>query len=217
MYLKETFNKFFVKDGSYDIFYFILGLEFIFTFGLINLKDWQWVIGLALGLLLSSIFHYITRDEKYFAEELPRLKSEKLSSYILAKNIFSILFVAMILIDALIISLNINWLGLIGRVNLDLKLLISVSLFVLGTENIIFIFDKSTEKSYKKGYKRNAAEDIKVGLENWKNLLPSIIINLAYVIIFYYFTADIPLYSGILYLLVTMGVFVFVEREKMGK
>lgn len=217
MNLKETFNKFFVKDGSYDIFYFILGLEIIFTFGLINLKDWKIVIALALGLLLSSIFHYITRDEKYFAEELPRLKKEELSSYILGKNIFSILFAAMILIDALIISLILNYLGLIGRVNLDLKLLINVSLFVLGTENIIFIFDKSSEKSYKEGYKRNAAEDIKVGLENWKNLLPSIIINIAYVIMFYYFKANVPVYSGLLYLLVTMGVFIFVEREKIGK
>lgn len=217
MNLKETFNKFFIKDGSYDIFYFIIGLEIIFTFGLINLKDWQWVISLALGLLLSSIFHYITRDEKYFAEELPRLKKEELSSYILGKNIFSILFVAIILIDALIISLILNYLGLIGRVNLDLKLLINVSLFVLGTENIIFIFDKSSEKSYKKGYKRNAAEDIKVGLENWKNLFPSILINIAYVIMFYYFKANIPVYSGLLYLLVTMGIFIFIEREKIGK
>ncbi|WP_054252348.1 hypothetical protein [Neofamilia massiliensis] len=217
MNLKETFNKFFVKDGSYDIFYFILGLEIIFTFGLINLKDWQWVIALVLGLLLSSIFHYITRDEKYFAKELPRLKREELSSYILGKNIFSILFAAMILIDALIISLIINWLGLIGRVNLDLKLLINVSLFVLGTENIVFIFNKSTEKSYKKGYKRNAAEDKKVGLENWKNLFPSILINIAYVIMFYYFKANVPVYSGILYLLVTMGIFIFIEREKMKK
>lgn len=217
MNLKETFNKFFVKDGSYDIFYFILGLEIIFTFGLINLKDWKIVIALALGLLLSSIFHYITRDEKYFAKELPRLKKEELSSYILGKNIFSILFAAMILIDALIISLILNYLGLIGRVKLDLKLLINVSLFVLGTENIIFIFDKNSEKSYKAGYKRNAAEDIKVGLENWKNLFPSIIINIAYVIMFYYFKANAPVYSGILYLLVTMGVFIFIEREKMGK
>lgn len=106
MKLKETFNKFFVKDGSNDIIYFILGLELVFAFGLINLKAWQWVIGLALGFLLSSIFHYITRDERYFAEELPRLKSEKLSSYILAKNIFSILFAAMILIvyESLILS-----------------------------------------------------------------------------------------------------------------
>lgn len=216
MNLKETFNKFFVKDGSYDIFYFIIGLEIIFTFGLINLKDWKIVIALALGLLLSSIFHYITRDEKYFAEELPRLKKEELSSYILGKNIFSILFAAMILIDALIISLILNFLGLIGRVNLDLKLLINVSLFVLGTENIIFIFNKSTEKSYKKGYKRNAAEDKKVGLENWKTLLPSII-NIAYVIMFYYFKANVPVYSGLLYLLVTMVVFIFVEREKIGK
>ena len=215
MNLKETFNKFFVKDGSYDIFYFIFGLEFIFIFGLINLKDWKWVIALALGLLLSSTFHYITRDEKYFVEELPKLKREKLSSYILGKNIFSILFAAMILIDALIICKVLYWFSLIGRVNLDLKALINVSLFALGTENIIFIFDKNSEKSYKAGYKRNAAEDIKVGLENLKNLLPSIIINIAYVIMFYYFKANVPVYSGILYLLVTMGIFVFVERKKI--
>lgn len=217
MNLKETFNKFFIKDGSYDIFYFIFGLELIFSFGLINLKSWQWVIALALGLLLSSIFHYITRDEKYFAEELPRLKREELLSYILGKNIFSILFAAMILIDAFIICLILNWLGLIGRVNLDLKPIINVSLFVLGTENIIFILEKNSEKSYKEGYKRNAADDIKVGLANLINLLPSIAINLALVSWFYYFKANIPIYSGILYLLLTMGIFVFVERKKMGK
>lgn len=217
MKLKETFNKFFIKDGSNDIIYFILGLELVFAFGLINLKDWQWVIALALGLLLTITFLYITRDEKYFAEEIPRLKREEILPYILGKNLFSLLFAAMILIDALIICLILNCLGLIGRVNLELKLLINVSLFVLGTENIIFIFNKSTEKSYKKGYKRNAVEDIKVGLENWKNLFPSIIINIAYVLMFYYFKANAPVYSGILYLLVTMGIFVFVEREKMKK
>lgn len=217
MNLKETFNKFFIKDGTYDIFYFILGLELVFAFGLINLKSWQGVMALALGLLLSSTFHYITRDEKYFAEELPRLKREGLSSYILVKNIFSILFVAMILIDALIICKVLYWFGLIGRVNLDLKPFINVSLFVLGTENIFFILDKNSEKSYKEGHKRNAADDIKVGLANWKNLFPSIAINFALVSLFYYLKANIPIYSGILYLLLTMGIFVFVERKKMGK
>lgn len=217
MKLKETFNKFFIKDGSNDIFYFILGLELVFAFGLINLKAWQWVIDLALGLLLSTTFHYITRDEKYFLEELPRLKREEILPYILGKNLFSLLFSAMILIDALIICLILNWFGLIGRVNLDIKPLITLSLFVLGTENILFILDKKPEKSYKEGHKRNAADDIKVGLENLKKLLPSIAINLALVSLFYYFKANVPIYSGILYLLVTMGIFVFVERKKMGK
>lgn len=87
MFLKRTFRKFFISDGSHDLYRFFFGLVFLFTFALIRMP--QWIFCLGLGVLTSAIFRYITRDEMFY-EKYQNLntRNNKLK-YILSKNIFT--------------------------------------------------------------------------------------------------------------------------------
>lgn len=66
MVLKKTVRKFFIKDGSHDLYWFLFGLIFLFTFALIRMP--QWIFCLGLGVLTSSVFRYITRDDLFYEE-----------------------------------------------------------------------------------------------------------------------------------------------------
>lgn len=216
MNFKDTFNKFFIRDGSYDIFWFIFGIEALFAFCLIKMKSAPWILGLGLGVLLSGVFHYITRDQKYFYKEQTFLKREEVLSYTLGKNLFAIFFAVMVLIDAFIIATILKWLGLVGPVSLNLRVLVTYLLFILGTENLILIFSKREEKSYAPGYKRDINKDMKVGGENYKNMIPSILVNILFAVLFYKFNLGIGIFVGILYALICGSIFIMYKKDEIG-
>lgn len=90
MYLKKTVRRFFIRDGSYDLYWFLFGLVFLFTFATIRMP--QWIFCLGIGVLASAIFRYITTDDLFY-EEFQNLNTRnKKLKYILSKNIFTLFF-----------------------------------------------------------------------------------------------------------------------------
>lgn len=152
MFLKRTFRKFFIRDGSHDLYRFFFGLVFLFTFALIRMP--QWIFCLGLGVLTSSVFRYITRDDLFY-EEYQNLntKNNKLK-YILSKNIFIFFFLAVfVLILYFISNIGIN-LGFIASNNFEFKILFNIITYILAFENIFLTFNYKMLPSYKTGKKK---------------------------------------------------------------
>lgn len=205
MYLKKTVRKFFIKDASHDLYWFLFGLVFLFTFALIQMPHWIFCLG--IGVLTSAIFRYITKDDLFY-EEFQKLntRNNKLR-YILSKNIFTLFFLAVFVLFLYFIS-NIGIkLGLIGVNDFEFRIVFSIIIYILATENIILIFNHKMIPSYKSGYKRNYSEDLEVGMKNLMDMIPSLIINVILSILIFKFKINLNLFSGVVYLLASEFIF----------
>lgn len=202
MFLKRTFRKFFIRDGSHDLYRFFFGLVFLFTFALIRMP--QWIFCLGLGVLTSSVFRYITRDDLFY-EEYQNLntKNNKLK-YILSKNIFIFFFLAVfVLILYFISNIGIK-LGFIASNNFEFKIFFNIITYILAFENIFLTFNYKMLPSYKTGRKRNYSEDLEVGMTNLKSMIPSIIVNIILVVLLF----KLNLFWGVVYLLASIFIFI---------
>ena len=202
MFLKRTFRKFFIKDGSHDLYRFFFGLVFLFTFALIRMP--QWIFCLGLGVLTSSVFRYITRDDLFY-EEYQNLntRNNKLK-YILSKNIFIFFFLAVfVLILYFISNIGIK-LGFIASNNFEFKIFFNIITYILAFENIFLTFNYKMLPSYKTGRKRNYSEDLEVGMTNLKSMIPSIIVNIILVVLLF----KLNLFWGVVYLLASIFIFI---------
>lgn len=135
MFLKNTVRKFFIKDGSHDLYWFLFGLVFLFTSALIQMP--QWIFCLGIGVLTSSIFRYITTDDLFY-EEFQKLntRNNKLK-YILSKNIFTLFFLVAFVFVLYFISNTGIKLELIGGNHFELHIVFPIIIYILATENII--------------------------------------------------------------------------------
>lgn len=202
MFLKRTFRKFFIRDGSHDLYRFFFGLVFLFTFALIRMP--QWIFRLGLGVLTSSVFRYITRDDLFY-EEYQNLntRNNKLK-YILSKNIFIFFFLAVfVLILYFISNIGIK-LGFIAANDFEFKILFNIITYILAFENIFLTFNYKMLPSYKTGRKRNYSEDLEVGMTNLKSMIPSIIVNIILVVLLF----KLNLFWGVVYLLASIFIFI---------
>lgn len=202
MFLKRTFRKFFISDGSHDLYRFFFGLVFLFTFALIRMP--QWIFCLGLGVLTSSVFRYITRDDLFY-EEYQNLntRNNKLK-YILSKNIFIFFFLAVfVLILYFISNIGIK-LGFIAANDFEFKILFNIITYILAFENIFLTFNYKMLPSYKTGRKRNYSEDLEVGMTNLKSMIPSIIVNIILVVLLF----KLNLFWGVVYLLASIFIFI---------
>ncbi|MDO4661926.1 MAG: hypothetical protein Q4B36_02195 [Tissierellia bacterium] len=213
MYFIKTCKKFFVNDGSYDIYGFLFGLIFIFSFALISIKEWLWLISFSIDILLSTIFRYITTDEEYNYELKTFDKPSNIIDYILSKNLFAILFTSLIIIIVFIILEILSSLDLTTKVSVDLKIIITQMFFVLGTENIIIIFFDKAVKSYNSGSKIDIYEYVSIGIENFKGIIPTLISNIIFLLIFFYFKIDISIIVATVYFIGCILVFVFYKSR----
>ena len=84
MFFKNTVKKFFIEDGSHDLFCFIFGLVFLFIFTFFMMPKWIFCLG--IGVLTSSIFRYITTDGLFYKEFKNLDNRNKRFDYILSKN-----------------------------------------------------------------------------------------------------------------------------------
>ena len=215
MYFKSTCKKFFVKDGSHDLYWFFLGLIFIFSFAFFTMPDWIWFTTLSLTILSSAIFRYITTDS-IFRDELIKIRDKKdLIAYILSKNIFTILFLAFFVILLAIIFYIFDRVNMAMKANIDINMLAIQELYVLGTENIILIFSNKLVKSYKKELSRNVADDISVGLNNFKDMIPSLVSNLIFSIILFRFASNLNIYIAIIYYIACISVFIIYKQKSI--
>lgn len=202
MFLKKTVRKFFIKDGSHDLYRFFFGLVFLFTFALIRMP--QWIFCLGLGVLTSSVFRYITRDDLFY-EEYQNLntKNNKLK-YILSKNIFIFFFLAAFALILYFIS-NIGIkLGFIDANDFEFKIFFYIITYILAFENIFLTFNYKMLPSYKTGRKRNYSEDLEVVMTNLKSMIPSIIVNIILVVLLF----KLNLFWGVVYLLASIFIFI---------
>ncbi len=205
MFLKKTFRKFFIKDGSHDLYWFLFGLVFLFTFTLIRTP--RWIFCLGLGVLTSAIFRYITTDSMYY-DDFKNLDNRKdRLNYISSKNIFTILFLAaFILVLYFIINIGIK-IGLVGANYLEFKMVFTIIIYILATENIILIFNHKLVVGYKSGYKRNYSEDLGVGITNLKFMIPSLFVNISLLVLIFVYKMNLNIVAGIFYLFVSTVVF----------
>lgn len=205
MFLKRTFRKFFIRDGSHDLYWFLFGLVFLFTFVLIRMP--QWIFCLGLGVLTSAIFRYITRDDLFYEEYQNLNTRNNKQKYILSKNIFTFFFLAaFVLILYFISNIGIK-LGFIASNNFEFKILFNIITYILAFENIFLTFNYKMLPSYKSGRKRDYSEDLEVGMTNLKSMIPSIILNIILVVLVFKYNINLNFFAGIFILLVSAALF----------
>lgn len=205
MFLEKTFRKFFIRDGSNDLLWFMFGLVFLFTFAFLTMPEWIFCLG--IGVLTSAIFRYITTDNLFYKEFKNLNTRIKRLDYIFSKNIFTLLFLAaFVLVLYFILSIGVK-IAFISEYNFEFKMIFNIIIYILATENIILIFNHRLVPSYKSGNKRNYSEDIEVGIKNLKFMIPSLIINVILVILIFTFKINLDLFSGVVYLLASVFIF----------
>lgn len=206
MYLKKTVRRFFIRDGSYDLYWFLFGLVFLFTFATIRMP--QWIFCLGIGVLASAIFRYITTDDLFY-EEFQNLNTRnKKLKYILSKNIFTLFFlVAFVFVLYFILNIGIK-LGFIAANDFEFNILFNIITYILAFENILLIFNYKMLPSYKTGRKRDYCEDLEVGITNLKSMIPSIILNIILVVLIFKFKFKLNLFWGVVYLLASIFIFI---------
>lgn len=212
MFLKKTFRKFFIRDASYDLFWFMFGLIFLFTFAFITMPQWTFCLG--FGVLTSAIFRYITTDALFY-DDLKNLDNIKdRLNYILSKNIFTLFFLAtFVFVFYFISNIGIKLL-FTGVDNLEYKMVFSIIIYILATENIILTFNHKQVPSNKSGIKRNYNEDVEVGMKNFISMITSLIINVILAILLFKYNMNLNFYVGICYLLVS--AFFFSINNRLG-
>lgn len=212
MYFKNTLKKFFVKDGSRDLCWLFIGLIFLFNFALIKMSDWIWLTTLGFTILSSAIFRYITTDSIFY-DELLKIKDKKeIISYIFSKNIFTVLFLVFFVVILSVILYIFGRLNASMITNIDVNIIAKQLFYVLGTENVILLFSNKPVKSYKKGLKRNLNDDISIGLDNYRSMIPSIVSNIIFNIIFFYFNTNLNIYIAITYYVICISVFIIYKQ-----
>lgn len=212
MFFKNTFKKFFVKDGSYDLYWLFIGLIFLFSFALTNMVDWIWLTTLGFTILSSAIFRYVTTDA-IFNDELVKIREKKeIIAYIFSKNIFTILFLVFFVLIISIILYIFSRLNIVTKTNIDINIISKQFFYVLGTENVILLFSNKTVKSYKEGLKRNLNDDISVGLNNYKSMIPSIVSNIIFNIILFHFNTNLSMYTATIYYIICISIFIIYKQ-----
>ena len=202
MFLKQTVRKFFIRDGSHDLFFFIFGLVFLFTFAFLTMP--QWIFCLGIGVLTSAIFRYITTDALFYNEFQNLDNRIKRFDYIFSKNIFTLLFISgFVLVLYFILSIG-EKIAFISAYNFEFKMIFNIIIYILASENIILMFNHKMVPSYKSGTKRYYSEDIDVGIKNFKAMIPSLIINVILSILIFTLKMNLNLFSGLVYLVASV-------------
>ena len=212
MYFKNTLKKFFVKDGSYDLCWLFIGLIFLFSFALIKMSDWIWLTTLGFTILSSAIFRYITTDSIFYDELLKIKEKKEIISYIFSKNIFTILFLVFFVMILSIILYMFGRMSTSVITNIDINVIAQQLFYVLGTENVILLFSNKPVKSYKKGVKRNLNDDISIGLDNYRSMIPSVVSNIIFNIILFYFNTNLNIYTAVAYYVICISVFIIYKQ-----
>ena len=202
MFFKQTVRKFFIRDGSHDLFFFIFGLVFLFTFTFLMMP--RWIFCLGIGVLTSAIFRYITTDALFYNEFQNLDNRIKRFDYIFSKNIFTLLFISgFVLVLYFILSIG-EEIAFISAYNFEFKMIFNIIIYILASENIVLMFNHKKVPSYKSGSKRYYSEDIDVGIKNYKAMIPSLIINVILSILIFILKMNLNLFSGLVYLVASV-------------
>ncbi|WP_296126082.1 hypothetical protein [uncultured Anaerococcus sp.] len=210
MFFKNTVKKFFIEDGSHDLFCFIFGLVFLFIFTFFMMPKWIFCLG--IGVLTSSIFRYITTDGLFYKEFKNLDNRNKRFDYILSKNIFTLLFLSgFVLLLYFLVNVGERF-AFTSYNNFNFKLVFYFIIYILATENIILIFSHRMVPNYKSGKIRNTNKDIEVGINNLKAMIPSLLLNIILLVLIFIYRMNLTIVAGIFYLFVSTVVFSINKR-----
>lgn len=167
-----------------------------------------WIFCLGLGVLTSAIFRYITTDALFYDDFKNLYNRKDRLNYILSKNIFTILFVGFIILISSLVIGTISKIFLIRQIDFEFKSLLTLIFYILGAENIILLFSHKRLPSYNGGYKRNFEVDLRIGLENLKSMIPSLVLNICLGILIFNFQIDVNIIKGTFLLFISIIIFV---------
>lgn len=210
MVFKNAVKKFFIADGSHDLFCFIFGLVFLFIFTFLMMPKWIFCMG--IGVLTSSIFRYIITDGLFYKEFKNLDNRNKRFDYIFSKDIFTLLFLAVfILILYFLLYVGAKF-AFTSFSDFNFKLVFKFIIYILASENIILIFSHRMVPNYKSGNIRNINKDIEVGMKNLKAMIPSLIVNIILAVLIFTYKMNLNIAVGIFYLFVSTVVFSINKR-----
>lgn len=207
MVFKNTVRKFFIEDGSHDLFWFIFGLVFLFIFTFSMMP--RWIFYLGIGVLTSSIFRYITTDGLFYKEFKNLDNRNKRFDYILSKNIFTLLSLAVFILIVYFLLVVGAKFAFTSYSDFNFKLVFKFIIYVLASENIILIFIHRMIPNYKSG---NINKDIEVGMKNLKAMIPSLFVNISLLVLIFIYRMNLTIVAGIFYLFVSTVVFSINKR-----
>ena len=173
-----------------------------------------WIFCLGIGVLTSGIFRFITTDALFY-DDFKNLDSRKdRLNYILSKNFFTILFVGFIILILFLVIGIISKIFLLRQINFGFKLLFTLIFHILGAENIILLFFQKRLPFYDEGYRRNLEVDLRIGLENLKSMLPSLVLNICLAILIFNFQIKVNILKGSILFFISIIIFVIGQSEK---
>lgn len=210
----ETFKKF-INYGSFsELIFLIVGLVFLLCFALINMPSWIWLFFLSIGILQSSLFSFVTRDEGFFQDPMDGKRPGGSILFIFDKNLFALIFTSIIL-SLVVIVLNIlRKLGLVSEINLFYKDIYRYLLLILASDNLILLINYKNQPAYESGLRRDLYKDLSTGFKSLLSILPSILVNIFFILICFYFSIKIKFTYVLIYYLFSVFVYPFSKKDK---
>lgn len=206
----ETCKWFFDKNHIKDLLWLIVGLVSIFTFANVMMPEWPFIFFAAAMVFTSSLYRFVMVDKDFASDDVKMVTRKDVLNFIVGKNAFVILFSISIFIVVIISSsifdasfLNINF----------LMEILTYSFFVLGSENIIYIFHNKSVEGYASGSKRDEIEDIKIGIENFKDQIPSLIMICFLLFLFFVIGFRPSIYFSIFYYTAGTGTLIYFKKK----
>ncbi|SJN40463.1 hypothetical protein FM115_08525 [Marinilactibacillus psychrotolerans 42ea] len=159
-------------------------------------------------VFISSLYRFVMVDKDFASDDVKMVTRKDALNFVVGKNAFVLSFSISIFIVVIISSsifdasfLNINFLIEI----------LTYSFFVLGSENIIYIFHNKSVEGYTSGSKRDEIEDIKIGIENFKDQIPSLI--MICFLLFFVIGFRPNIYFSFFYYTACMGTLIYFKKK----
>lgn len=213
MFFKETYKIFF-KENTSDALWVIFGLIIMLTSANLTINGSSVIFFIGMMLLATSMFRLILVNHNFANNDLPKLNKNNVIDFIVSKNAFTFLFIVMILTLTTLSS------SVLDKQFLNFSFFfkaLAYTLFILGTENIIYIIHNRTIQGYAGGYKRDAAADIQVGVKGIIDSIPSFIFILLFSILFFFIDYTPSIYMALYYWLVCMIMLIYFKKAEMNK
>lgn len=213
MFFFETCKLFFDKNNNKELIGLIIGLVTMFTFANVMMPDWPFIFFAAAMIFVSAVYRFIMVNKEFANDDAKIVSKKSAISFVIGKNAFVLLFTVSIFILVLISS------GIFDSSFLNVNFLIETlaySFFVLGSENVIYIFHNKPVESYASGFKRDEIEDIRIGFKNFKDRIPSLITISFFIVLFFVIGLRPSIYFSIFYYSVCMITLIYFKNYKKG-
>ncbi|UJF16055.1 hypothetical protein LZ578_02630 [Jeotgalibaca sp. MA1X17-3] len=214
MFFFETSKLFFDKNSRKDLLGLIVGLVAIFTFANVMMPDWPFIFFIAAMMFSSAVYRFVMVDEMFVKNDNDILKRDNVVDFVISKNSFVLFFSTALFLLVIIIS------SMFDNSFLSFNSLVKIltyNLFILGSDNIIYILHNKPVEGYASGFKRDEMDDIRIGFKNFVDQLPSLIMILIFVILFFILDFEPSIYYSIYYYMVCVVTLTYFMKLKLSK